>query len=90
MLSIRTTSLFFAIVAVAIFGKKSAAEERIPLLFSHISNFRSDGQFIASGGIPAVDIALEQINLNSTILSNYTLGYTTVLDSNVSRRQKIS
>ena len=77
-----------AITALAIFGDDPAAEQRIPLLFSYISNFRTDGQFIASGGIPAVDLALEHINFNSTILSNYTLGYTTVLNSDVSRRLK--
>ena len=83
-----STLLFLAIAALAVFGDTPAAEERASLLFSYISNLRTDGQFIASGGIPAVDIALEQINLNSTLLSNYTLGYTTVLDSDVSRLQK--
>ena len=86
MLPFRSTLLFLTIASLAIFGDNPAAEERIPLLFSYISNFRTDGQFIASGGIPAVDVALEHVNLNSTILSNYTLGYTTVLDSDVSRR----
>ena len=39
---------------------------------------------MSSGSIPVVDLALEQINNRTDILSNYTLNYTTILDSNVS------
>ena len=41
------------------------------------------GFFRASGAIPVVDLALEQINNRTDILPNYTLSYTTVLDSQV-------
>ena len=40
--------------------------------------------FIVSGGIAVVDIALEQINNTTEILPNHTLRYTEILDSNVS------
>ena len=42
------------------------------------------GAFDSSGGIPAVDLALEQINNSSEILPNYTLCYDSVKDSRVS------
>ena len=41
------------------------------------------GSFQASGGRPAVDLALELINERDDILQNYTLAYTDVLDSGV-------
>ena len=40
------------------------------------------GSFV-SGAIPVVDLALEQINNRSDILTNYTINYTTILDSQV-------
>ena len=55
--------------------------EKIPLHFSYITAMT--GGFVASGGIPAVDLALEQINNRTDILPNYTLNYTTILDSKV-------
>ena len=56
--------------------------EKIPLYFSYITS--KTGGFVSSGSIPVVDLALEQINNRTDILSNYTLNYTTILDSNVS------
>ena len=58
------------------------AEDKIPLYFSFITT--KTGGFIASGAIPVIDKALEQINNRSDILQNYTLQYTKILDSNVS------
>ena len=55
--------------------------EKIPLYFSFITTF--SGDFVASGAIPIVDKALEQINSRDDILMNYTLNYTTILDSQV-------
>ena len=55
--------------------------EKIPLHFSYITT--KTGSFVASGAIPVIDLALEQINNNLSILPNYTLNYTTILDSEV-------
>ena len=57
-------------------------DSRIPLYFSYITS--KTGDYVAGGAIPAVDLALEQINNSSSILPNYTLEYTEILDSNVS------
>ena len=59
----------------------AASGERIPLHFSYIT--AKTGSFITSGAFPVVDLALEQINNSTEILSNYTLSYTTILDSEV-------
>ena len=55
--------------------------EKTPLHFSYITT--KTGSFVASGAIPVVDLALEQINSRTDILPNYTLSYTTILDSQV-------
>ena len=55
---------------------------KIPLYFAYITTFT--GGFIASGGIPIVDMALQQINSRDDVLTNYTLGYIEILDSGVS------
>ena len=57
-------------------------DSRIPLYFSYITT--KTGDYVGAGAIPAVDLALEQINSNSSILPNYILKYTDILDSNVS------
>ena len=56
-------------------------DEKIPLHFSYITTLTGD--FVASGGIPIIDKALMQINSREDILQNYTLNYTTILDSKV-------
>ena len=58
------------------------ATEKIPLNFSYITSITGTG-FTASGGIPIVDMALEDINNRSDVLVNYTLKYTTIEDSKV-------
>ena len=63
-----------ALCSVPAYGK-------IPLYFSYITT--KTGSFVASGAIPVVDLALEQINNRTDILPNYTLNYTTILDSKV-------
>ena len=55
--------------------------EKVPLSFSYITT--KSGNFVSSGAIPVVDLALEQINNRTDILPNYTLSYTTILDSRV-------
>ena len=57
-------------------------EDKSPLHFAYITT--KTGDFIASGSIPIVDMALEMINERDDILQNYTLNYTDVLDSGVS------
>ena len=79
-------SLFIALLCLVCFtevtvhgrGKSNIA----PLHFSYITT--KTGGFVSSGGIPAVDLALEQINQRTDILPGYSLNYTSVLDSNVS------
>ena len=62
-------------------------DEKTPLYFSYITTMT--GSFVASGAIPVVDLALEQINNRTDILTNYTLNYTTILDSNVNNNNKV-
>lgn len=58
-------------------------ENKTALYFSYITTLT--GVFVVGGGIPLVDLALEQINNRTDILANYSLSYTTVLDSKVSQ-----
>lgn len=75
---------FFAVLFVAcVSATAPPAVNKTQLTFSYITTITSD-QILASGGIPSVDLALEDI-ANSSFLANYTLNYTTVLDSKVSR-----
>ena len=53
------------------------------IYFGHITSFGKSG-FNSSGAIPAVDLAVEHINNNSTILPRYKLMSTPVMDSGVS------
>ena len=56
---------------------------KISLNFSYITTKTGLESFVTSGAIPVVDLALEQINNRTDILPNYTLNYTTILDSEV-------
>lgn len=51
------------------------------LYFAYIATIT--GSFSTSGGIPIVDMVLDQVNNSSDILENYTLSYTDILDSKV-------
>ena len=73
------SSVFYILLISLSFGYPA---DKIPLYFSFITS--QTGNFISSGAIPIIDKALEQINNRSDILENYTLQYTTILDSNVS------
>ena len=67
---------FFLSLSVAGINNKSS------LTFGYITTL--SGPVLASGSIPVVDLALELINDRNDILSNYTLGYSSILDSKVS------
>ena len=73
------SSVFYILLISLSFGYPA---DKIPLYFSFITS--KTGNFISSGAIPIIDKALEQINNRLDILENYTLQYTTILDSNVS------
>ena len=66
----------------SMYVKGNTPQEKILLNFSYITT--KTGGFVSSGSIPVVDLALEQINSRTDILSNYTLNYTAILDSKVS------
>ena len=72
------SSVFYNLMISLSFGY---AADKIPLNFSFITT--KTGSFVASGSIPIIDKALEQINNRSDILENYTLQYTEVQDSEV-------
>ena len=61
----------------------STAEQttKSKLHFGYITTIT--GSFLASGGRPAVDLALKIINERDDILQNYTLAYNDILDSGV-------
>ena len=73
------SSVFYILLISLSFGY---AADKIPLHFSFITT--KTGSFVASGSIPIIDKALEQINSRSDILENYTLQYNEVQDSEVS------
>lgn len=96
--SYRTTTYLSSTVVIAIAvvctgcsvtGNSLLNVEKIPLNFSYITTITGGVTgFVSSGSIPVVDLALEQINNRTDILSNYTLNYTAILDSNVSQKNK--
>ena len=53
------------------------------IYFGHITSFGKSG-FNSSGAIPAVDLAVQHINNNTSILPRYKLMSTPVMDSGVS------
>jgi hypothetical protein len=65
----------------SVYVKGNVPREKILLNFSYITT--KTGGFVSSGSIPVVDLALEQVNNRTDILSNYTLKYTAILDSKV-------
>ena len=80
-MSYKTVSILY-LLCVCVTGNSL---EKIPLNFSYITTISGGATgFVSSGSIPVVDLALEQINNSTDILSNYTLEYTTILDNNVS------
>ena len=75
-------SLQLSLLCMCVTDGNTLRDEKISLNFSYITT--KTGGFVSSGSIPVVDLALEQINNRTDILSNYTLNYTAILDSKVS------
>ena len=63
------------------YDRDCTAENKCPLFFSFLISF--GGIYKSNGGLPGVQIALDEINRDESILPGYTLHYT-LHDSNVS------
>ena len=72
---------FLMVLLLSVHNSDVGMAAKEPLHFSFITAL--SGGSTSSGGIPIIDFALEQINNDSRLLPNYTLQYTTVLDSEV-------
>ena len=82
MLPTRSAVLVFLLwLEVTDCSGANGSETKTPLYFSYITTITGD--LTIAGAIPAVDLALEQINNRVDILPNYTLGYTSIRDSKV-------
>ena len=81
MYSCLVSCLFYSLLHLSV-GTHSSNDGKFPLHFAYITT--KTGDFVASGGIPIVDMALQIINERDDILQNYTLNYTDILDSGVS------
>ena len=79
--TLRVLVVLLAITAYYKVVSRSVGEDRTELLFSFITALSGDST--SSGGIPIIDLALKEINDDHRILPNYTLNYTTILDSEV-------
>ena len=78
--------LLFSCVIFALRGvsESVASQAHTNLTLMMIASFGQHG-FNSSGALPAVDMALEDINRNPNILSGYNLMYDKVRDSMVSK-----
>ena len=72
---------FLVITVSHIATPSSLGEDRKELYFSFITALSGDSK--SDGGIPVIDLALQEINKDNRILTTYTLNYTTILDSKV-------
>ncbi len=57
-------------------------QDKTPLYLSYITSLTGQGS-TAIGEVPALQLALEQINNNEDILHNYTLNVSDIVDSKV-------
>jgi gamma-aminobutyric acid type B receptor len=63
---------------------------KIPLYFGYMTSIDNSSSFVASGSIPAVDLALKLINENNSLLYGYELSYNdTIYDDQVSQSVKL-
>ena len=70
------------LLAIAILCSRCLSENKTVINFSYITTIT--GGIRAIGGKPVIDLALEEVNNRTDVLQNYTLNYTTVLNSEVS------
>ena len=78
---VNTFSYQKILVALLVVTVSSVGEGKKELYFSFITALSGDTE--SDGGIPVIDLALQEINNDDRILTNYSLNYTTVLDSKV-------
>ena len=90
-----TMSLAYLVVVLLVAGHKPVTatgdwniscdfkdgDMRKTLYFAFMTTF--SGSFVSSGTIPAVDLAIERINNDSSILQNYKLNCTEPIDTKV-------
>ena len=74
--------VFCSTITFATNSSNDDLDGKTPLYFAYITTVT--GTITASGGIPLVDMALQEINSRDDILQNYTLKHTEVIDSGVS------
>ncbi len=75
-------ALITAYIALACSLITVSYQEKTPLYLSYITSLTGQG-FTAIGEVPALQLALEQINNNEDILHNYTLNVSDIVDSKV-------
>lgn len=63
------------------YNRNCTPEDTCPLFFTFLISF--GGLYTSNGGLPGVQVALDEINNDSSILPGYTLHYS-LHDSNVS------
>ena len=76
--------LLFVCVIFTLSGASVASQAHTNLTFMMIASYGQHG-FNSSGALPAVDMALEDINSDPDILPGYNLMYDKVRDSMVSK-----
>ena len=73
--------MFFAILLSSLSLALSRDSSPRDIYFSYITTV--SGPSITSGVLPVIDTALDEINNNEEILTNYTLTYGEIMDSEV-------
>ena len=85
MLPTRSTVLILVTLWLQTCSGDNGSGGKTTLHFSYITTVTGD--LTIAGAIPAVDLALEQINNRTDILPDYTLSYTMIRDSKVLRNR---
>ena len=63
------------LVAIGAVCPGDAFTDKVPIHFGYVAGIHEDSSFLSSGTIPAVQLALERINDNSSLLYGYDLSY---------------
>ena len=72
---------FLVIIAIASSNSLSAAEDSKLIYIAFMTT--SSGSFVSSGAIPAVELAIERVNNDSSILLGYHLTYSKIFNLTV-------